>query len=228
MCGNGTREGVEECDDGNEENTDGCTNACRNARCGDNIVRTGVEQCDDGNTTPGDGCNANCILEPPVCGNGRVEAGETCDDGNTVDGDGCPASCRIKPCTATATRVGITVTVTYPNTVTLGAVVAFLDYPDGRVSIPGSAGESSVVGRISGTPTGFSSAVNDLDYALRETVVAFNRTLPKGQLFKASFDLCSGATVPVKNDFHCTVEQASSPQGANLALTGITCAVTVP
>ena len=53
-------------------------------------------------------------------------------------------------------------------------------------------------------------------------------TLPKGTLFKVSFDLCAGATAPVRNDFRCTVEQASSPQGANLSLTGITCAVTIP
>ncbi len=29
----------------------------------------------------------------PVCGNGRLEAGEQCDDGNTMDGDGCAADC---------------------------------------------------------------------------------------------------------------------------------------
>lgn len=39
----------EECDDGNYDNDDDCTNACRNAVCGDNIVHdqgTGTEQCD--------------------------------------------------------------------------------------------------------------------------------------------------------------------------------------
>ncbi len=29
----------------------------------------------------------------PVCGNGRVEAGEECDDGNNFPGDGCNATC---------------------------------------------------------------------------------------------------------------------------------------
>ena len=33
----------------------------------------------------------------PVCGNGKVEEGETCDDGNTVGGDGCANRCRREP-----------------------------------------------------------------------------------------------------------------------------------
>jgi cysteine-rich repeat protein len=32
----------------------------------------------------------------PVCGNGKLEAGEQCDDGNTKNGDGCSASCMIE------------------------------------------------------------------------------------------------------------------------------------
>ena len=226
MCGNGVREGTEECDDGNDENTDACTNACMNARCGDHIVRAGVEQCDDGNDVPDDGCT-NCVLDPPRCGNGLVEAGETCDDGNTVDGDSCPANCRIEPCTPTATRVNLRVSFARPTGVTVGALTAFLDYPDGRVSIPGSGNEATVVARISNKPTGFSSAPFDLDYAIRETIAAFNRTLTPGAIFDVGFDLCSGATAPRRQDFTCTVEQASTPLGVNLPLTGITCSVAV-
>ena len=33
------------------------------------------------------------VVQPPVCGNGIYESGETCDDGNTVMGDGCGATC---------------------------------------------------------------------------------------------------------------------------------------
>ena len=32
----------------------------------------------------------------PVCGNGRVEAGEACDDGNRTAGDGCASDCTIE------------------------------------------------------------------------------------------------------------------------------------
>ncbi|MEP6467125.1 MAG: DUF4215 domain-containing protein, partial [Parafilimonas sp.] len=34
---------------------------------------------------------------PPVCGNGKVENGESCDDGNTVAADGCNATCQTEP-----------------------------------------------------------------------------------------------------------------------------------
>ena len=36
------------CDDGNEIDTDACTNRCRNG-CGDGTVWEGNEECDDGN-----------------------------------------------------------------------------------------------------------------------------------------------------------------------------------
>lgn len=41
--------------------------------------------------------NAFCGEQPPVCGNGVVEAGEQCDDGNTNNGDGCSATCQVEP-----------------------------------------------------------------------------------------------------------------------------------
>jgi len=227
VCGNGRREGPEECDDGDDDATDACTNACRNARCGDGIVRNGVEQCDDGNTTPNDGCTG-CISDPPVCGNGRIELGETCDDGNTQAGDGCPPGCRIEPCSPTATRVQATVTFDRPARVNVGGLVVFVDYPDGRVGIPGSGGAASVRGRITGTPAGFSSAPNDLDYGLRETLAASGASASPGVLFRVSFDQCAGASAPPATSFTCRVESAASPQGLDLPLTGITCAVTVP
>ena len=46
--------GVEECDDGNEIDTDGCRLTCQVVRCGDGVF-AGVEECDDGNQVGGDG-----------------------------------------------------------------------------------------------------------------------------------------------------------------------------
>ena len=66
MCGNGVREGDEECDDGNTDNTDGCTNACKLAACGDGFVHAGVEQCDPPCGTgcgAGQICNESCQCE---------------------------------------------------------------------------------------------------------------------------------------------------------------------
>jgi cysteine-rich repeat protein len=59
-CGNGVVESGETCDDGNEEDTDGCLTTCRWATCGDGHLRANVEECDDGNGADGDGCSATC------------------------------------------------------------------------------------------------------------------------------------------------------------------------
>lgn len=55
---------TEQCDDGNMNNEDDCTNACELAECGDGIVWTdNGEECDDGNVTDGDGCSSECVVE---------------------------------------------------------------------------------------------------------------------------------------------------------------------
>ncbi len=59
-CGNGIVDSEEECDDGNELDTDGCLSTCVRARCGDGFVRAEVETCDDGNTNDSDGCTVDC------------------------------------------------------------------------------------------------------------------------------------------------------------------------
>jgi cysteine-rich repeat protein len=51
---------LEECDDANASNDDGCL-ACRAARCGDGQVETGVEACDDANRDPFDACGNDCV-----------------------------------------------------------------------------------------------------------------------------------------------------------------------
>jgi len=96
-------EDFEQCDDGNADNTDGCTNACEQATCGDGFLQQledHFEQCDDGNDDNYDGCNNACKIVEPVCGNGVVEAGEQCE-GNQVSELGCPCdptSCQFPDC----------------------------------------------------------------------------------------------------------------------------------
>ncbi|MBI5487758.1 MAG: hypothetical protein HY905_10535 [Deltaproteobacteria bacterium] len=99
VCGNGTREGSEECDDGNSDQGDDCPSACRAAFCGDGFLHAGVEQCDDGggnSDTAPDACRTNCL--PSRCGDGVVDTSEACDDGNTIDGDDCRNDCRRPGC----------------------------------------------------------------------------------------------------------------------------------
>jgi cysteine-rich repeat protein len=65
VCGNGAAEGLEQCDDGNLVEGDGCSATCVLEFCGDGEVDVG-EECDDGNTMSGDGCSEVCQIEPPL------------------------------------------------------------------------------------------------------------------------------------------------------------------
>ena len=72
--------GVEECDDGNDDDGDSCTNGCRTAQVWRRIVvQAGVERGvgadndDQVNTTA-------CTVA--ACGDGFVQGNEACDDGN--------------------------------------------------------------------------------------------------------------------------------------------------
>jgi len=121
-CGNGTLETGEVCDDGNSNNSDGCTNECAVATgytctgspsvcaalCGNGGLDTG-ETCDDHNTTNGDGCDSTChvqtgyactgapsVCHAIVCGDGHVDTGEACDDHNLATGDGCDGTCHVE------------------------------------------------------------------------------------------------------------------------------------
>lgn len=97
-CGNGIVDPGEECDDGNTNDDDYCSNSCTiNPICGDGIVE-GDEECDDGNGIDYDLCSNTCeINQYAYCGNGNVEYWEDCDDGNNIDDDECPNNCQIGP-----------------------------------------------------------------------------------------------------------------------------------
>lgn len=88
VCGNGTKEAGEECDDGNTTSGDGCEASCRATLnfCGNGKVE-GAEACDDGNTTNGDGCQNDCTATPAMGDGGRLDGGAT-DGGGGVDGGG--------------------------------------------------------------------------------------------------------------------------------------------
>eukprot|EP00928_Gymnodinium_smaydae_P023470 TRINITY_DN19360_c0_g2_i2.p1 TRINITY_DN19360_c0_g2~~TRINITY_DN19360_c0_g2_i2.p1 ORF type:complete len:3287 (+),score=657.11 TRINITY_DN19360_c0_g2_i2:538-9861(+) len=81
-CGNGKREGLEKCDDGNLVAFDGCAADCRVEafyRC----------------TVPAPGGKDVCVQS--ACGDGIRDSHEACDDGNTLSGDGCSDACEVEP-----------------------------------------------------------------------------------------------------------------------------------
>ena len=76
-CGNGIREGEEQCDDGNKNSADGCSGC---------LVDFGFA-CTK--VAGGDVCSNGCR-------NGTKEESEACDDGNNLSGDGCDNKCEIE------------------------------------------------------------------------------------------------------------------------------------
>jgi cysteine-rich repeat protein len=120
-CGDAEVEGSEECDDGNLNIEDGCSDTCEmepgwvcsgepsvcSYTCGNGSMDEG-EGCDDGNMSSGDGCSSSCQTEPgwqcygvptvctELCGDGMIVGGETCDDDNGSSGDGCSSECLVE------------------------------------------------------------------------------------------------------------------------------------
>ena len=94
VCGDGLVSQMEECDDGNQVQDDGCSNLCRAPGCGDGVLQ-GDEECDDGNDSNMDACLDNCVAAR--CGDRLVSAGvEECDDGNADETDDCAACQRAR------------------------------------------------------------------------------------------------------------------------------------
>ena len=88
-CGDGNLDAGEECDDGNSNNNDNCTNLCTVATCSDGILwnqGSGSEQCDDGGTCTGD--SSTFCLNDDDC----ASAGGTCAP---VGNDSCSNTCQL-------------------------------------------------------------------------------------------------------------------------------------
>ena len=108
LCGNGTLDEGEQCDDGNNVSGDYCSSDCQKiiGSCGDGRIQFSVEVCDVGGPCGTQYCTNNCQTFTGTCGDGIKQTPEGCDDGNTVSGDGCSDSCTLEgspwQCTGTA------------------------------------------------------------------------------------------------------------------------------
>ena len=121
-CGDAVHQSGEACDDGNEDNQDGCLTTCQPHRCGDGLVRAIWKPgkrltCDDGNADPWDGCGHDCnrcgdgargfmklaMMEMRSMATGTGCRLDTCGDGVVdqvkvamtaiTEADGCPPTC---------------------------------------------------------------------------------------------------------------------------------------
>lgn len=161
-----------------------------------------------------------------VCGNGTTELGESCDDGNRVTdppADTCPADCTILTCSPSAER--LTASVQFSSAVGVASIAVIVEYPDGAVQLPGTSADPSVGQRITNRPSGFLADWFDFDYAVRVALVG-TRALSGTQLFRISFDRCTGAAPPRIEDFSCRVAEANDTSFRPLS--GVTCAVVLP
>jgi cysteine-rich repeat protein len=96
-CGDGIVQDDEECDDGNDVDTDACTSTCLEATCGDGFLFARQEDCDDGNDVDTDDCPSTC--RRASCGDGFTnEETEECDDANLIDTDACLSTCVAASC----------------------------------------------------------------------------------------------------------------------------------
>jgi cysteine-rich repeat protein len=117
-CGNGIVDPGEECDDGNNVNTDDCRNDCVVNRCGDGFVDTvaahpqacdGAPQAGVGvkTVTPTETATCNVDCSPAACGDGKLNRtfkpdgvhAEQCDNGGANnDAADCTAGCQVNVC----------------------------------------------------------------------------------------------------------------------------------
>jgi len=119
FCGDGEKNGPEECDNGTNisqyamAGVNACAAGCKlPGKCGDGVVQVGIEWCDDGtakNTGGYDGCTATCELGA-YCGDGIFEPnhGELCDQGSKNGGYGkaCGYDCKPAPYCGDGVRNG--------------------------------------------------------------------------------------------------------------------------
>ena len=111
-CGNGELDLGEACDDGGNEDGDGCAADCTSENC-DNGSLDANEACDGDNLggfvcqdfgfNAGEMACDTCAIDftgcfNSVCGDGEVNGPEQCDDGNRISGDGCDRRCQDEAC----------------------------------------------------------------------------------------------------------------------------------
>ena len=169
------------------------------------------------NSDPTDGCTNDCT----ICGNNIVTAPESCDDGNppAVD-DNCPEDCRIELCEPTASTQTITIVSSRPD---LTSIRFLLDYPDGRVALPGGVGPDVPTGTFTDAPGDVGPF--DLEHAVR-VVVSAPFTFDTTTIAHVNFLGCAGAAPPSASDYRCIVIDASDENFTNVS--GVTCSVTIP
>jgi cysteine-rich repeat protein len=239
QCGNGSIDGGEQCDDGNQADEDACLGTCQRNVCGDGFTNPAAEQCDilvpptescrtQGFASGAITCADDCTLDTSACsGQGGPVATPTPTASATPDG-GAPTATPtddggIATPTATPTPsgggnacdAGDPVVVVVSIDVAYGAARLDLGYPASDVNIPGSGTAASVVERVVFAASGGLTTVNDDDNigTLTASLVSFSEQ-PAGTFASVTFDCVT--SVPSASAFVCTVVSASTPGGVSI------------
>ena len=93
VCGDGFRTTLEQCDDGNTNEGDGCNLLCQTEPGYLCVSTTGVGAGIGGTSL----CHVMCGDGLRIPTNYDGSASEGCDDNNTLAGDGCSADCQVNP-----------------------------------------------------------------------------------------------------------------------------------
>jgi len=141
---------------------------------------------------------------------------------------GSTTTTTIGSCVAATTHRPLVISFAVPDSwVLVQGLAVVVDYPETKVTIPGSGNATTVRQAIINVQSGALSQPNDLDYALRDNVAGTSHPLTPGDLFTINFFDCADvATPPTAADFTCTVEVATDPLG--LPDEGVTCSVAAP
>ena len=195
----------------------------------------GATPCSGTETGAGAIVDSSCVQSvmgelPPVapgCGNGFVDSGESCDDGanNGQPGDPCPSGCVIQSCTVNnATNQAVSIQLTTPAGVTVGALTLFLDYPEGKVRGP-----------VTSDPANVSDGpIHDVEWGFADPVIdtTFSDGLPAngaGPMLHVTFNGCQGQPLPTMgSEYTCTITDASDENGTAINLSTLSCSVTIP
>lgn len=163
VCGDGLKQGSEECDDGNTTPGDGCSATCKNEPfvCGNGTLEP-LEICDDSDSAGGDGCSASC-LSNETCGNGVVDTirGEQCDDGGgayvaTLDG------AQETPPVATAATGTATFTLNGNDTLTYNLTTSGLSGTGAHIHTGAPGVSGAILIPLAGGPTTWSGTTAPL------------------------------------------------------------------
>jgi cysteine-rich repeat protein len=157
------------------------------------------------------------------CGSGVVLAGESCDDGNTVNTDACPSDCVIDACTPNS-GTDDPWTVTYTSAKPVGSLTVFVDFPEGKLSLPGTEG-GTPPGIFEFDSFGVSAVTNDVEHAFSANLTSIANPVQNigPDPLIVHFETCNAAGAAVAGDFTCTVLGASDLTGKPLG--GVTCSV---